>query len=65
MIIRFVGFYGLLWFQLVSGVRIRWITTKLDSSASRACMVLVKHKHLKQLIIHGYYHGWLYLTGDR
>lgn len=59
MIIRFVGFYGLLGFQLVSRVKIRWITTKLDSSTSKACMVLVKHKDLKQLIIYGY----LYLIG--
>ena len=39
MIIKFVGFYGFLWFQLVAGVSIRWITTMLDSSTPRACKV--------------------------
>jgi hypothetical protein len=62
MIIRVVEFYGLLWFQLISGVRFRWISTKLDSLITRACMVLVKHKYLKQLMVAIMV---IYLSGNR
>jgi hypothetical protein len=41
-----VDFYGLRWFQTSFWVRMSWIPTELDSTASKAYMILLKHKQL-------------------